>query len=209
MPRPPRRIAVGLPVHVVNRANDRRQIFRNRPDYEEFLRCLEEAASLFAVELHGYCLMPNHFHLLLCQRASGAVSAYMHRITGHFATVVRRWTGTVGCGHVFQRRFWSRVVAGEQAYLATLRYIEANAVRAKLATQAVSWEWGSLWERQTGGRRLLAVPLVSLPRTWHTLVDQPFSDQELEALRHPVRAGRPKRAAAQTPEMGPGPFSGP
>jgi len=75
-------------------------------------------------------------------------------------------------GHVYQRRFWSSVITTDEECFCVLRYIEANPLRAKLVTRAEDWVWGSLWERTTHGRAILACPPVSLPPNWSDLVNQ-------------------------------------
>ncbi len=195
MPRPPRFIAEGVPVHVVNRGNERRAIFSDLTDYDAFLRFMSEAGDRFAVDVDGYCLMPNHIHLVLRQREAGAVSAYLHLVQTLSAMRFREGTSTAGLGHVFQRRFWSCAVPDEGAYVRLLRYVEANALRAGLVGRAEDWRWGSLWERVTGARRLLAQPMVSLPTDWCAFVNTAMPASDLETIRHPSHRGRPRSAA--------------
>ena len=104
----------------------------------------------------------------------------------------RESTGTVGLGHVYQRRFWSRPVTQESDYLAALRYVEANPVRAQLVPRAEDWHWGSLWERLTAKRELLALSPVVLPPRWREFVNAVQPSEELESLRTPVYRGRPR-----------------
>jgi putative transposase len=193
--RPPRRLPLGSPVHVVNRGNEKRTLFFEKPDYWAFLDRLAEAKERFPVDIDGFALMPNHVHLIVRQAEPGAVSAYMHRVSTLSAMRFRSKTGTVGLGHVFQRRFWARPILDTDYYLRALRYIESNALRAELVMRAEHWEWGSLWERVTKGRRLLSAPLVRLPDDWVDLVNVALSPDELEELRHPVKIGRPRRVA--------------
>jgi putative transposase len=183
---------VGCPIHVTNRGNDRRQLFFKDADFSGFIDLLAEGALRFSIELLGYCILPNHFHLLVCQREPGAVSAYIHRFSGISARAFRESTGTVGLGHVYQRRFWSRVVGHESDYLVALRYVEANPLRAQLVSRAEDWQWGSLWERLTGRRQVLAPLLVVLPPTWREIVNEVQPREELESFRAPVKLGRPR-----------------
>lgn len=193
MPRRKRSVPLEWPVHVTNRANDRRVIFRQPADYASFVDLLVKAGRRFEVDLLGYCVMPNHFHLVLSQRQVGAVSAYLHWVCCCSACNFREATSTRGMGHVYQRRFWCQVLSDAPYYLAALRYVEANALRARLVWRAEDWQWGSLWERATHGRSLLAPSPVRLPDEWRGIVNGIQATSELEQFRFPKPMGRPRR----------------
>jgi len=151
---------------------------------------MAKAAEKAPVELQAYNVMPNHVHLILRQWNHGAVSAYVHRLLGGIACHHRWSTGTTGMGHVFQRRFWSHVIIDERHYITAMRYVESNARHAGLVARAEDWRWGSLWERVTGTRGLLAAPVVSLPQGWVALVNEEQPAAELEGFRRaPGRRG--------------------
>ena len=78
MPRTARNIAAGICYHVLNRGNGRATIFRDETDYAAFVRVAAKASARFPVEVYSYCLMPNHFHLVLCPRADNALAHWMH-----------------------------------------------------------------------------------------------------------------------------------
>jgi len=156
---------------------------------------LAACASRYSVDVFGYNVMPNHFHLLLRQRSEEAISAFLHRLTGGSACYYRRATSSVGLGHVYQRRFWSHVVSDERHYLIGLRYVEDNARRAGLAARAEDWRWGSLWERVTGGRSLLAPSAVALQAQWVDLVNQGQPPDDLQPFRTPTRAPSPSHSS--------------
>jgi putative transposase len=96
-------------------------------------------------------------------------------------------------GHVFQHRFWSQPILDARDYLVALRYVEDNAHRSGLVERAEDWRWGSLWERVTGGRRLLSAPLVVLPPNWVELVNEGQLADVLAAFRKSRGRGRPGR----------------
>ena len=193
MPRRPRCLPVGVPAHVTNRGNDRRRLFLEVMDYQHFVNLLSGGLRRFAVNVIGYSVMPNHFHLVVSQREAGALSAYLHWVTGISACNFRSETSSAGQGHVFQGRFWSAPVRDTQHLLAVLRYVEANALRASLVERAEDWKWGSLWERIHGQRDILTAPPVPLPTEWTELVNRPFDPKVLEGLRRPVPRGRPRK----------------
>ncbi len=187
-------LSPGSVLHVVNRGNDRRVIFLEPVDYGAFLVLLREARERFAVSLHAYCLMPNHFHLVVAADEMRALSAYMHFVERNHACDLRAIARNRGNGHVFQRRYWRSEIKGEGHLLCVLRYVEANAVRAGLVGRAEEWEWGSLYERQTGERDLLQPLPLRLPADWTTIVNIPLQKADLVPIRTPAKMGRPPKS---------------
>ncbi len=189
----PRRCVGGMVYHVLNRANGKLSIFKKRGDFEAFDYVLAEALGRCPCELLAYCVMRNHWHLLLRPREDGALTEMMHWLT---VTHVRRWHtahGTVGIGHVYQGRFKSFPVASEAYYLTVVRYIESNPVRAGLVARAQEWEWSSLSLRdgaERSGLKLATGP-VELPRNWGRLVNVLPRRTELSQLENAVRRGCP------------------
>ncbi|MGE3491104.1 MAG: transposase [Vicinamibacterales bacterium] len=172
MPRRLRHAPAGIPLHVVNRANDKRQIFFEDSDYERFLELLIEARQHAGVQIQAYCVMPNHFHLIAVGSHEGAISAFMQRLTCGHSRQLRRDTASQGSGHVYQGRFWSDAIRSDRDFLQVQRYIEANPVRAKLVERAELWRWSSLWERESDGRALLDPSPVALPDGWVSIVNE-------------------------------------
>ena len=181
MPRANRYAPAGRPYHVINRGNDRRQVFHEPADYKVFLRLASEGTCRFEVDLHAHCLMPNHFHLIVEPTASDALSSYMQWVTGNYACYFRSHTKTIGHGHVFQRRFWHAPIHDDHHFLTVLRYVEANPCRANLVARAEEWSWSSLAERQAGS--FCTPPCHGLPKDWCALVNEPQSRKILNRLR--------------------------
>lgn len=186
---------------MVSRAVNRERIFRTALDYDTLLAWLEAALTRYPVTCGGYCLMPNHFHLLASPGGEGALGGFMHRALGGQAADFRTSTGTRGYGHVYGSRYWSRVIANDEEYLRVLRYVESNALRAQMVERAENWPWSSLWARTNSRRLALAQPPVALPPDWIALVNREWVADELDAVRRPVKWGRrPKsRADARRP----------
>ncbi len=126
MPRPRRIAAPGCTFHVVNRGNDKRQLFFEDADYQRFLDLLDEGKQLRPVKLFGVCVMSNHFHAILQPSADDALSAYLQWVTGCYACNLRTKTQTRGHGRV-PRRFWSRPIVDELHFLTVLRYSSESA----------------------------------------------------------------------------------
>jgi REP-associated tyrosine transposase len=119
----------------------------------------------------------------------------MKRVAGSYACNYRWRTNTVGHGHLFQRRFWDKPITSAEQFLTTLRYVEANALRAGLVSRAEDWPWCSLHERLTGNvSGLLSSSPIVLPSDWCEVVNLPQSEETIyrileELIRKP---GRPK-----------------
>jgi putative transposase len=195
MGRPLRVTPGGYVYHVLNRANARLRIFHKDGDYAAFERVLVDALERVpGMRLLNYCLMPNHWHLLVKPRADGELSDFCRYLT---LTHTQRWhalKGHAGTGHLYQGRFKSFPVAPDDHFLTVCRYVESNALRAGLVERAEDWRWGSLWRRRQSDSELLemlsAWP-VAEPRNWLRLVNQPQMDVDLEKLRISVQRGRP------------------
>lgn len=194
MPRRPR-LAVGdLAYHVLNRRVGRLPLFEKPGDYTAFETILAEAAVRTRIRLAAYCLMPNHWHLLLWPRHDGELSEVVRWIT---VTHTQRWHAhrkTAGTGPVYQGRFKSFPVQTDEHFLTVARYVERNAIRAKLVSRAEDWRWGSVWRRIQGDPELsawLSDWPIERPRDWVARVNRPHTASELESLRLSVQRGRP------------------
>jgi putative transposase len=192
MPKKNRNVPPNSVLHIVNRGNDRKVIFPEPVDYAAFLVLLREAREKFGVDLYAYCLMPNHFHLVVRTLGLEQISAYMHYVQREHACDLRRCWRSKGHGHVFQRRYWSKVVEADGYLMTVMRYVEANPFRAGLIDASQSWEWSSLWDRETGERDLLQPTHLWLPDDWRTIVTVPLQQADLDRIRKPAKIGRPR-----------------
>jgi len=159
MGRPLRTATGGLVYHVLNRANGRMRIFHKPEDYDAFERIVEEAAERVAMRVLAYCLMPNHWHLVLWPREDGDLSRFVGWAS---LTHTRRWHAhrrSEGTGHLYQGRFKSFLVESDEHLWTVCRYVERNALRAGLCQRAEQWRWSSLWRFVCGdeaARKLLS-----------------------------------------------------
>ena len=194
MPRRARIAPGGMVFHCINRGNDRRAIFDDWGDYAAFERVMEKTLEAVPIRILAYCLMPNHFHLLLWPRSDGQLASFMQRLQ---VTHVRHWhqhRDSTGRGHLYQGAFKSFPVQADEHFLTVARYVEQNALRARLASPAQQWRWSSLWRRETGSpeeRGLLSEWPVSRPADYLEWVNQPQAEMELAQIRKSVTKGRP------------------
>ncbi|MBS0210233.1 MAG: transposase [Planctomycetes bacterium] len=195
MPRAARVAPGGMVFHVLNRGNDRRAIFEGGGDYEAFLRVMRESQDRLSMRILAYCLMPNHWHLLLWPHGDGELGTFLQRLT---TTHVRRWRlhrHSVGQGHLYQGTYKSFPVQDDDHFYVVARYVERNALRANLVSSAEQWRWSSLAQR-AGGQHLDDPPILATwpvprPRNWLSRVNTPQTDRELAALRMAVARGQP------------------
>ncbi len=190
MPRIARATAGGLCYHILNRGNGRARVFHKKEDYQAFIDLIAAASLRLPMRVLGYCLMPNHFHLMVRPFGDGELSTWMQWLmTSH----VRRYHAHYhSSGHIWQGRYKSFIVQKDEHFLTVMRYIERNALRAGLVKRAENWHFGSLYWH-TADRRLglLTDWPVQRPRRWREMVNRSQSETELEALRRCVQRGRP------------------
>lgn len=191
MPRIPRGDSAEGIYHIINRGNMRMRIFDDPEDYEYFLELLNKGAEKEKVAIHAYCLMPNHFHLLLSPEREGSLSRMMQWVMTSHVRYYHRKNKT--SGHVWQGRYKSFIVEKESYYISVMRYIEANALRAGLVSKAEKWIYGSLHARTSSqpGQIHLCEPLMDLGDEWEKDVNAPMKMHELEKIRNSVNRQTP------------------
>ena len=196
MPRARRVTAAGIVHHVMNRGNRRAVIFRQPADYKAFIALLLQAVPRFKVRLLAYCLMPNHWHLVIVADEEGAISLYMRWVTGTHVRRYHKLYGLEGTGHLYQERYTSVLVQSDHHLLTVLSYVEANARRAGLVSRAEAWPWSSLGAPASDRDALVAESPVPRPADWLARVNRPIRD--LARLRTCIARGRPFGSVAWT-----------
>ena len=146
-----RRVDVGgMVYHVWNRANFRSRLFRSRTHYQAFLGIMKESLNFVPMRILAYCLMPNHWHLVLHPRADGDLAKFIQRVTMTHTQRYHAKGQTVGYGHIYQGRYKSLPVEMGGHFMTLVRYVERNAKRAGLAPRAEDWPWSSVHVRLFG-----------------------------------------------------------
>ncbi|MEO8496777.1 MAG: transposase [Planctomycetota bacterium] len=198
MPRPIRPIAPGLVYHVMNRGNNRQKVFDQDGDYQAFLKAMLDLKQRKPFELYGFCLMSNHFHLLIRPQQHNISHLMQSLLVSH---TQRYHKNRRSLGHVWQGRFKSPVIQDDDHLLTVLRYVEANPVRAEMVEHASEYRWSSFSDHATGEtNELLSVcrpyeelspyPVVRL-RRWDAYVHQTPDSDELAAIRRSVERSLP------------------
>jgi putative transposase len=212
MPRLPRLIAEGLVYHALNRGNNRACVFAGPADFEQFLEALAKTKRRYPFLLYAYCLMSNHFHLVLQPGRGQNVSRILQSLT-----VTHTWhyhKAQVSSGHVWQGRFKSPVIAADEHLLTVMRYVESNPLRARLVTDLAEYPWSSYGAHGLGQPLSLideapawgplGVTEAKRQAYWRRWLHTPLTAKELAAVRQSVTSGRPYGAAAWVEQIAAG-----
>jgi putative transposase len=152
MPRTARAAVGGYCYHVMNRGNERAQVFHSDDDYHAFVVLLRQACARVPMRIIGYCLMPNHFHGVLWPSGASDMARWMEWLLTTQVSHYRKRYG--GSGHVWQGRYKAFPIELGDHLLTLLRYVERNALRANLVSRAEDWPWSSLPESLGGSAGL-------------------------------------------------------
>jgi putative transposase len=189
MPRIARGLADGHYYHIINRGNGRQEVFHKSEDYVAFFELLKEAVERHSVGVYAWCLMPNHFHLLVKPERAECLSAWMQWLmTSHVRRYHRHYKTS---GHVWQGRYKSFIIQEDTHLITVARYIEGNPVRSGLATCAAEWQWSSHSNRTGGEPGFIKELPLPLPQGWAEYVDIPMTESELERMRKSVNRQSP------------------
>jgi len=199
------RIDVGGEIyHILNRASGRLQIFNTDADYRLFEDILLEAKDITGMRILAYTIMPNHWHLVLHPQQDGDLGIFMHRLTNAHTRRVHVQTDTIGYGPLYQGRYKSFLVDTDQYYLALVKYVERNPVRAKLAARCEDWKWGSAYRRHVGEtvqNKILDQSPTQLPSEYNHWINTPDTESELTSIQNSVNKGAPYGKASWVDTM--------
>jgi putative transposase len=199
MGRLPRAIDDALVYHALNRGNNRGRVFEDDADHLAFLEALAKTKERYPFRLLGYCLMANHFHLLVRPESGESISRILQSLT-----VTHTWhyhKRHRSSGHVWQGRFKSPVIQDDTHLLTVLRYIEANPLRANMVAQLSDYRWSSFRHHGLGEPDPLLSPIPEWDelgqseserrKRWRAKVCAPQKEIEVTAVRNSLRSGRP------------------
>ena len=140
MGRPLRIEYSGAHYHVTSRGNEQKDVFKSQKDRERFLSYLESAVLRYGAVIHAYCLMSNHYHLLV-ETPSGNLSQIMKHINGAYTNYfnVKRKRA----GHLFQGRYKAILIEADEYAKELSRYIHLNPVRVGMVSRPEDYQWSS------------------------------------------------------------------
>jgi putative transposase len=199
------RVSVGnIVYHVINRTNGRVCLFKEDKDYKHFESLLKEAWDLTDMRILSYCLMPNHFHLVLYPKKDNDLSEFMRWLTTTHVRQVRVLTGSVGHGHLYQGSYKSFPVEEDKHLVDLIRYVEQNPFRAGLVKKAQDWLWSSLYIRNygtSGQKKILDELPTELPHNYLSSVNEIYDSEKLSKLRNSITKGLPYGSDKWTDSM--------
>ncbi|WP_229217669.1 transposase [Massilia forsythiae] len=199
MARRPRLLLPAVPLHIIQRGNNRNPCFAEEADYLVYLSLLQQYAAAAACQIHAYVLMTNHVHLLLSSGSANGPSVLMRRLGQHYVQYFnRRYQRT---GTLWEGRFRSSLVDHERYLLVCQRYIELNPVRARMVSEPGQYRWSSFRANALGEDDPLITPHIvyeGLGRhdaerrcTYRCLFEETLSDHMLEQIRYAGNSNSP------------------
>jgi putative transposase len=170
MPRKARLMIPGLPVHVIQRGNNRSDCFHSECDYAMYLRLLAAARAKEGCHLHAYVLMTNHVHLLVTSQTRDGISRMMKQLGESYVPYFNARHGRSGT--LWEGRFRSSIVESDRYLLTCHRYIEANPVRAAMVMHPGDYRWSSHRANAMGERDDLLTPHALYLSLGHSQADR-------------------------------------
>jgi len=156
MPRRPRITLPGVPLHVIQRGNNRQACFYCEADFQAYLDWLDEYARFTGCAIHAYVLMTNHVHLLLTPAKVDSVGTLMKRLGQRYVQYVNRTYRRSGT--LWEGRYRSCITREASYVLACHRYVELNPVRAGMAEHPGEYPWSSYRRNAQGEANALLSP---------------------------------------------------
>jgi putative transposase len=209
MSRPQRLILPAVPLHIIQRGNNRAPCFATTADYLVYLTLLRQYAAETACNIHAYVLMTNHVHLLLSTGSRTGPSVLMRRLGQHYVQYFNRRHGRSGT--LWEGRFRSCLVDSERYLLVCQRYIELNPVRARMVETPDAYPWSSYRANALGADDPLVTPHLVYSGLGiheaerhaayrHLFLDD-ISEQLLEEIRRAGNSSRPLGSASFIDEV--------
>ena len=190
MPRIARGLADNQIYHIINRGNRREVVFHDNYDYEKFLKLLIESKEKYAIKIYAYCLMPNHFHLVIYTKYADSLSQGMHWIS---SSSVRYYNKRYNIsGHLWQGRYKSFIVQEDSYLLVLLKYVEANPKRARIVKDCIDYKYSSANNRIKNNENLITdeIPIL-LPDDWYGYINSDEKITDIESIRNCINRQAP------------------
>lgn len=148
MPTGPRFLLPHACYHIITRGNQRQPVFLDEKDYGAYMDRLKRYKKRYGFLLYGFCLMPNHVHLIGQPKETDKLAKFMHGLSRSYTAYFNKRYEKVG--HLWQGRYISKVITKGGYLIDCIQYIEYNPLRANLANVAPEYRWSSYKERVAG-----------------------------------------------------------
>ena len=145
-----------MPVHIVQRGRQRKAVFFEAEDYQAYLTWLGDAATKYDCQVHAYCLMTNHVHILASPAKTDGITKMMQFVGRHYVPFINRKYGW--SGSIWEGRYKSSLIDAEDYLLACMRYIELNPVTAEMVNHSAKYMWSSYHGNANGSADALLTP---------------------------------------------------
>lgn len=197
MPRRPRSILPDIPVHIVQRGNDRQRCFLRPKDYRSYLAALRETSEEYGVSIYAFTLMTNHVHILAKPAYTNSISQMMQQLGRKFVSYFNKEHGRTGT--LWEGRYRSSVIFSERYLFACYRYIELNPVRAGIVAAAEDYIWSSYRANALGEQSGLVCPSEEWLALGNSAIERGsqyrklfaiFGEDQDEEIRVALRKGR-------------------
>jgi len=190
MPRREHTFFQGSYWHVYCRGNEKKNVFMGQGDYKHFLDKMKEYRNTHNISIICYCLMPNHFHLLLRQNGDESISKFMHHLSVSYSMYFNRRYDRIG--HLFQGRFKAKLITINEYLLHVSRYIHLNPLKLICDTATLEdYPWSSYSEyigrnaEKICDKEIILKQLSSIDyySAYHTFVNGHILDTEFMNIR--------------------------
>jgi putative transposase len=160
-------LKTGATYHITARANRREMIMHCDAMRILFLNIIKRAKKKYRFQIHNFCIMGNHVHLIIQPDCNESLSKIMQWILSVFAMAWNRKHFMTG--HVWGERFFSKIMNNLNEFLHTFLYVSQNPVEAQLVYRADEWQYGGLWHFMSGNREIIDKPPPLVLRIYHIL----------------------------------------
>ena len=193
MPRRARVVIPGVYHHATQRGNDRQDVFFTDDDRQAYLAQLGRQCRKHRLQVHGYCLMTNHVHLIVIPEELTSLANALGRAHWQYAQIINELHGR--SGHLWTGRFYSFPL-DRPHFIRAMRYVERNPVRAGIVKRAWEYPWSSapahLGEPDASGLlRLAEWEEARADLDWRDVLTEPMDERELKRYRRHLSTGRP------------------
>jgi putative transposase len=145
MPGGPRTVLENALYHIMVRGNRKQKIFMEKADFEKYLLKMRKYKKRHRIKLYGFCLMPNHVHMIGEVSDKGSLAKFMHGLNRSYTAYFNEKYDKVG--HLWQGRFKSKIILKDRYAIDCVNYIELNPVRARLVSAPHEYNWSSYKDR--------------------------------------------------------------